>query len=209
MRKLRKKLGVELLIDDATLRAIGHVSAQWAVLEIEFDMLVGQLLRHPDAKGIAPDEIPQSFDRRAGLLRQCVERLLSDQARLREQLIAIINEACSARGHRDKVIHGQWHLRRKNGNLGTAVTVIKRRPNSRPVFRTCRINKFEDVASTISVMTARLIWWQARNVTVGDATDKETAPRSADEIIDRNLMQAGGFEQHLFREMRDSAGFAY
>jgi hypothetical protein len=67
----------------------------------------------------------------------------------------------------------------------------------------------EDVASTISVMTARLIWWQARNVTVGDATDKETAPRSADEIIDRNLMQAGGFEQHLFREMRDSAGFAY
>jgi hypothetical protein len=74
MEKSRKKLGIELLIDDATLRAIGHVSAQWAVLEIEFDTLLGQLLRHPDAKGIAPDQIPQSFDRRAGLLGQCAER---------------------------------------------------------------------------------------------------------------------------------------
>jgi hypothetical protein len=93
MEKSRKKLGTELLIDDATLRAIGHVSAQWAVLEIEFDTLLGQLLRHPDAKGIAPDQIPQSFDRRAGLLGQCAERLLSDQPGLREELIAMINDA--------------------------------------------------------------------------------------------------------------------
>jgi hypothetical protein len=95
--KSRRKLGLELLIDNATLRAIGHVSAQWAVLEIEFDGLLGQLLRHPDAKGIAPDRIPQAFDRRAGLLKQCAERLLSDQPRLREQLIAIIDDAGSAR----------------------------------------------------------------------------------------------------------------
>jgi hypothetical protein len=79
MGRSRKKLGVELFIEDATLRAIGHVAAQWAVLEIEFNTLLGQLLRHPDAKGIAPDQIPQAFDRRAGLLRQCAERLLRDQ----------------------------------------------------------------------------------------------------------------------------------
>jgi hypothetical protein len=65
-------------IDNATLRAIGHVAAQWAVLEIEFDTLLAQLLRHPDAKGIAA-KIPQAFDRRAELFRQCAERLLSDQ----------------------------------------------------------------------------------------------------------------------------------
>ena len=78
MKASRKKLGVTLLIDDATLRAIGHVAAQWAVLEIEFNSLLSQLLRHPDAKGIALDRIPQAFDRRAGLLKQCAERLLSN-----------------------------------------------------------------------------------------------------------------------------------
>jgi hypothetical protein len=29
----------------------------------------------------------------------------------------------------------------------------------------------EDVASTISMVTARLMWWRAMNVTVGDASD--------------------------------------
>jgi hypothetical protein len=54
----------------------------------------------------------------------CSDNALSDQP----GLIAIINDARSARGHRDKVIRGQWHLGRKKGKLGTAITVIKRRP---------------------------------------------------------------------------------
>jgi len=37
MPKSHKTVGIKLLIDEATLRAIGHVAAQWAVLEIEFD----------------------------------------------------------------------------------------------------------------------------------------------------------------------------
>jgi hypothetical protein len=156
MEKLRKKLGIRLLIGDATLRAIGHVSAQWAVLEIEFDTLLGQLRRHPDAKGIAPNQIPQSFARRAGLLRLCAERLLSDQPRLREELIAIVNDARSARGHRDKVIHGEWHLG-KNGKLGTAVTIIERRPMFEAHIQNMSDQQLEDVASSISVVTARLM----------------------------------------------------
>jgi hypothetical protein len=164
MEKSRKKLGLELLINDATLRAIGHVSAQWAIFEIEFDMLLGQLLRHPDAKGIAREEIPQSFERRAGLFRQCAERLLCDQPRLREELITIINDACSARGHRDNVIHGQWHLARKNGGIGTAVTVIKRRPKFKANIQNMSNQQVEDVAATISKVTARLIWWREMNV---------------------------------------------
>lgn len=165
MGKSRKKLGLELLIDDATLRAIGHVAAQWAVLEIEFDMLLSLLLRHPGTKGIAADPIPQAFDRRAGLLRQCAERLLNDQAQLREGLIAIINDACSVRGHRDNVIHGQWHLGRKKGKLGTAVSVIKRRPKFEASVRNVSAHQVEDVASNISEVTARLMWWHTMNVT--------------------------------------------
>jgi hypothetical protein len=52
--KSAKKFGVQLLIDDDTLRAIGHVSAQWGMLEIEFDGLLGIFVRHPDSKSIAP-----------------------------------------------------------------------------------------------------------------------------------------------------------
>jgi hypothetical protein len=67
--KSGKKFGVELLIDDATLRAIGLVSAQWGVLEIEFDVLLGILVRFPAAASIVPRQIPQAFDRRAKLFR--------------------------------------------------------------------------------------------------------------------------------------------
>jgi hypothetical protein len=105
--KSRKKLGIKLLIDDAALRAIGHVAAQWAALEIEFDMLLGQLLRHPDARTIASKEVPQAFDRRAKLFRECAKLLLHNQPALQKQLVSIINDATSARGQRDKVIHGQ------------------------------------------------------------------------------------------------------
>jgi hypothetical protein len=169
-RPSRKKLGIKLLIDDATLRAIGHVSAQWAVLEVELDMLLGQLLSHPDAKDIAPGQTPQSFDRRAELLRRCAERLLSGQSRLRKELIGIVNDACSARGHRDKVIHGEWHLGRKKRKLGTAVTVIRRRPKFTARIENMSDQQVEDVASTISVVTARLIWWREMNVRSGDAS---------------------------------------
>lgn len=94
-----------------------HVSAQWAVLEIEFDVLLGRLISHPDAKKIVPETMPQSFDRRAKLFRRCAGILLGDQPDLQKRLISIINGATSARSKRDDVIHGQWHLGRKRENL--------------------------------------------------------------------------------------------
>jgi len=164
MTKSRKKLGVELLIDDATLRAIGHVAAQWAVLEIEFDILLGRLLRQPDAKKIVPKAVPQSFDRRAKLFRECAKILLHDQPDLQKQLIAIINDATSARKKRDDVIHGQWHLGRKKGKIGTAVTVVKQRPKFKAQLQHMSAAQVEDVAATISIVTAKLIWWAQMNV---------------------------------------------
>jgi len=164
MTKSRKKLGVELLIDDATLRAIGHVAAQWAVLEIEFDILLGRLLRQPDAKKIVPKAVPQSFDRRAKLFRECAKILLHDQPELLKQLIAIINDATSARKKRDDVIHGQWHLGRKKGKIGTAVTVVKQRPKFKAQLQHMSAAQVEDVAATISIVTAKLIWWAQMNV---------------------------------------------
>jgi hypothetical protein len=85
--KSGKKFGVGQLIDDDTLRAIGHVSAQWAVLEIEFDILLGPLLRHPTAKSSVPNSMPQGFDRRAKLFTVWVKLLLNDQHDLQKQLV--------------------------------------------------------------------------------------------------------------------------
>jgi hypothetical protein len=109
--------------------------------------------------------MPQSFDRRAKLFRECAKLLLHDQPDLQKQLIAIVNDATSARGQRDKVIHGQWHLGRKKGKLGTAVTVINRRPKFKAQLQNMSDDQVEGVAATISAVTARLIWWREMNVT--------------------------------------------
>jgi hypothetical protein len=72
-----------------------------------------EVLDHPAAKSIVPKSMPQAFDRRAKLFRACAKQLLNDQPDLQKELIDIINEASSARGQRDDVIHGHWHLGRK------------------------------------------------------------------------------------------------
>jgi hypothetical protein len=162
--KSGKKFGVELLIDDATLRAIGLVSAQWGLLEIEFDVLLGILVRLPAAASIVPRQIPQAFDRRAKLFRDCAALVLHYQPGLRDELIGLVNEATSARGQRDDVIHGHWHLGRKRGRLGTAVTVINRRPDFKAKLKNMSADQVEDVAATISQVTAKLIWWRTMNV---------------------------------------------
>jgi len=79
------------------------------VPEIEFDILLGQLLDHPAAKSKVPKSTPQAFDRRAKLFRDCAKLLLNDQHDLQKELIDIINEASSAilRAHpKSRLIHG-------------------------------------------------------------------------------------------------------
>jgi hypothetical protein len=69
------------------------------------------------------------------------------------------------------VIHGQWHLGHKNGKLGTAVTVINRRPTFKARVRNMSGQQVEEVASTISDVTNRLIWWVTINVKREDVSD--------------------------------------
>lgn len=97
--------------------------------------------------------MPQSFDRRAKLFRECAKLLLHDHPDLRKQLIAIINDATSARKKRDDVIHGQWHLGRKKYKIGTAVTVVKQRPQFK-----AQLQHMSDA------QVEKLIWWPQMNV---------------------------------------------
>ena len=156
-------LAVTLMVSDTTLRAIGHVAAQWAYFETEFDIFLNQLLRHPKTKHLVSASMPQAFDRRAALFRKCATILLKEHPKLLHQIVRIINDACSVRGHRDNVIHGQWHP----GRRGTAVTVIRARPKFSARERHMSDPDIEEIAAQISVVTARLIWWREMNVDYG------------------------------------------
>jgi hypothetical protein len=68
------------------------------------------------------------------------------------------------------VVHGQWHLGRKKAKLGTAVTVIRRRPKFKARIKNMSDQQVEDAASTISLVTARLMWWGEMNVKSGEAS---------------------------------------
>lgn len=160
----QQAVGVELLIDDKTLRAIGLVSAQWGILEIEFDGLLGILVRLPATASITSKQIPQAFDRRTKLSRDCTALISHDQIDLRNELSDIINEATSAHGQRNDVTHGHWHLGRKKGRLGTTVTIINRRPNFKTRLKNMSADQVEDVVATISQVTAKSIWWRTMNV---------------------------------------------
>lgn len=72
-----------------------------------------------------------------------------DQPDLRDELIGIVNDATSARGQRDDVIHGHCHLGRKKGQLGTVVTVVNRHPNFKAKPMNMSADQVEDVAATI------------------------------------------------------------
>ena len=109
--------------------------------------------------------MPQSFAKRVTLFKKCVEAILVDQPKLKDELITIINDASSARGHRDEIIHGQWHLGRKKGNIGTAVTIFKSRPKMKVDAKIMSSHQIESVAIQISKISARLIWWKEMNVT--------------------------------------------
>ena len=51
------RLAMQLMIGDKEFRAIGHVAAQWAYLETQFDFLVQVLLHQPVIKelGLKPN----------------------------------------------------------------------------------------------------------------------------------------------------------
>ena len=171
MTKPKDKFGVRLLIDDKTYKAIGLVAAQWAFLEIEFDRFLNQLILHPLVIPLGIGNVPQQFARRVKLFKRCAEAVLHDQPSLKNELIAIINDASSARGQRDDVIHGQWHLGRKKGNIGAAVTIVKSQSKIKVTVKNMSSDQIESVAVLISKISARLIWWKEMNVTFASEHD--------------------------------------
>jgi hypothetical protein len=150
---------IRLTIGNNELRAIGHVVAQWAYLEVEIDILLSQLLSQPRAATLATRR-PQSFERRMDLLRLCATTIFRGAPAVRNELLAISNAAASLRGDRDDIAHGRWHMRVRHKKPSPIVTVFRHLPAFKVRERPLAIEQMEKIAGRISNITVRLIIWR-------------------------------------------------
>jgi hypothetical protein len=145
------------MIGDDEFRAIGHVAAQWALLEDQIDGCLEILLAQPAAVSLV-QQPPTSFSRRVALLRKCARVVFQADPNRAKRLLRIADDAASLRGRRDEIIHGQWRLRRtQGGRLTTRIDHIRRQPTFK--FRQVIItaDQAEAIAARISTVNLRLI----------------------------------------------------
>jgi|AVFP01.1.fsa_nt_gi hypothetical protein len=158
-----------LMIGDQELRAIGHVAAQWAHLEVQIDAITQILCNQPSVleSGLRQE---QSFKKRMANLRKAASIALRDHEPVRVEIEQIANEASSLRGLRDEIVHGCWRYvetnREKNGipQVGTGVDLIRQYPSFRSRTRPITAERAETIACKISELNFRLVMWSVANI---------------------------------------------
>lgn len=95
------KLAFQLELTDEQLRAIGHVTAQWAFMESMIDMYFSPRLKDRDLKG---DEL--SFKKRLRLYRESLGAM--EDAEKAKKLKDVLSNAGSLMDKRHKTIHSKW-----------------------------------------------------------------------------------------------------
>jgi hypothetical protein len=149
---------MKLMIGDEEFRAIGHVAAQWAYLETQFDFLVRVLIHQPAIKQLGLKPV-QSFQRRVEHVRKAARIILADHPVALKSLLKIVQDASSLRGFRDDIIHGHWKLHRSRGKLSTGLRVFNQAPNFKVREMAFSAEKAEDIAAKISVANLQLTLW--------------------------------------------------
>jgi hypothetical protein len=123
-----KAPALRLMIGDDEFRAIGRVAAQWAYLENQIDSCLAILLTETAAASLS-ERVPTAFSGRIRLLRECARAVFQTDALQADRLLRIVDHAASLKGKRDKIIHGQWRLRRtRAGRLTTGIDHVRRQP---------------------------------------------------------------------------------
>ena len=146
------------MIGDAEFRAIGHVVAQWAYLETQFDFIVQVLIYQPSVKhlGLKP---AQAFQRRVENVRAAAKVALADQPIPLKSLLKITDTVSSLRSFRDDIVHGHWKLHRFRGRLTTGLCVFSQVPNIKVREMAFSAKKAEDIAAKISEACLHLTLW--------------------------------------------------
>jgi hypothetical protein len=157
------KPAIKLLITDGGYRAIGHVAAQWAILETELDHLLALLLEDSTVKSLGLKNA-QSFGHRMSNLKSASDVLLKNQEQPLKEIKDIITDASSLRGFRDDIIHGQWKLHRKGADLTPGILAIRSFPKYKTKEMKFTYEKAEEIATQISHVTVRLIGWRLKYI---------------------------------------------
>lgn len=147
-----------MMVTDSDLRAIGHVAAQWARLEVQIDLLIARLLDQPSVVGVKTSlrsgTPPKSFERRIDLLREMTPIVFSSHPALVARIERTIQDASHLRGNRDEIIHGVWKLKRdKRNKLTTGVKLVRFHP-FRFEEKVIESHFVEEIARKIS-----LVYW--------------------------------------------------
>jgi hypothetical protein len=143
---------VNLELRDEELRAIGHVSAQWAFLESMLRRLtreVAKALREPLPQNIDSD----SFRLRNAALRDLVSKMPADSDR--DKLQTLLDRVGSLQGERHRLIHGlvEWdEADRDKLNVRT-----HKNPHGAPWSVTAK--DIEAVADKISALNCAIWNW--------------------------------------------------
>lgn len=93
------------------LRALGHVTAQWAFLELQLDFALAGMLRTSD-KDDKDKFLILPFKKRGALWRATVNKLVKEKP-LKTALLSIMERARRLQHRRDVLVHGQWMLGRR------------------------------------------------------------------------------------------------
>lgn len=171
--------GVNLELRDDELRAIGHVSAQWAFLENMLRSLT-QAIANALGVSLPPNVDSDSFRARNAALRDLVAKMPADGDR--DKLRALLDRAGSLQGERQRLIHGlvEWdEADRDKLNVRT-----HKNPHGTPWSVTAE--DIEAVADKISALNCAIWNWP-------NQTPWETM---ADEIREKGAFFGGFGREH-------------
>lgn len=155
--------------------ALGRVSAQWAFLEHLVHWVTERMLQ---ALGEARDEInSDSFRQRNRLFRELSNRMLANDSNL-DRLIALIDEAGSLQGERQRLVHGLLDWDQENPDALLVTT--RKNPGQRPWRITT--DDINAVADKIAALNAKLHSFPEENVfaTISNGVSRNLARRSKD-----------------------------
>ena len=136
-------------LEDEQLRAIGHVTAQWAFMESMIDMCLSSRLKDRDLKG---DEL--SFRNRLRIYRESLES--TEDTEKAQKLKDVLSNAGSLRDMRHKTIHSKW------GRSGEAIdnpNIIEQfgERGGKPYAQFTSAEKLEKLARQISQISSDLM----------------------------------------------------
>lgn len=156
---------LKLMVGDKELRAIGHVTAQWAYLETQLDGVINVLVKQPSTRNLGI-KVSQSFQRRMEALRNAAKVVLEKYQEQLSELLSIAADASSLRGSRDDIVHGHWKLHRERaaGPLTTGIRVYNRGAVLKVRNMAFTAEKAEGIAAKISKVNLRLTIWCMKNI---------------------------------------------